>query len=110
MRNRINAALYAVGLIVAITMFMFLGDMIDAVFGYHRWYFSVAALVIYVGMLFGLFYLVQRFRYAPCVYAELREMQFNVCPRCGYWLRGLDETVTQCPECGSERRALRESA
>ncbi len=33
----------------------------------------------------------------------LCELGYHVCVRCGYWLRGLDESITQCPECGTGR-------
>jgi hypothetical protein len=28
---------------------------------------------------------------------------FDLCPRCGYWLKGLREDSTRCPECGARR-------
>ena len=34
-----------------------------------------------------------------------RELGYDVCRRCGYWLRGLSDTVERCPECGHERRS-----
>ena len=46
---------------------------------------------------------LQRWRFAPCVYQALREHGFDVCSRCGYWLRDLPEDETRCPECGGER-------
>lgn len=33
----------------------------------------------------------------------LREIGRDVCVECGYWLRGLDNHVTRCPECGAGR-------
>lgn len=39
-------------------------------------------------------------------YAALRQMGYDLCPLCGYWLRGLGENVKQCPECGAEREPL----
>ncbi len=30
--------------------------------------------------------------------------------KCGYWLRGLDDAVKQCPECGAEREPMPEPA
>lgn len=35
----------------------------------------------------------------------LREIGKDVCLECGYWLRGLGDEVTQCPECGAGREA-----
>ena len=47
--------------------------------------------------------LVGRIAWKPRVYAALRELGYDVCSRCGYWLRGLNDDVGHCPECGSER-------
>jgi hypothetical protein len=33
----------------------------------------------------------------------LREMGYDICPRCGYWLKGLPTTEARCPECGEGR-------
>jgi len=32
-----------------------------------------------------------------------------VCPRCGYWLRGLPEDEDCCPECGAKRQPMPET-
>lgn len=99
-----HQALYGLCLVLAMSAFIFLPDAIDAIFGYHKWYFTVAALIIYIGLLFLVFAVLRRYRFAPCVYAELRSREINVCSRCGYWLKGLADDVTRCPECGAERR------
>jgi rubrerythrin len=39
-------------------------------------------------------------------YHRIRLEGFDVCTRCGYWLRGLGDDVRQCPECGAEREAM----
>ena len=36
---------------------------------------------------------------------RLRLEGFDVCLKCGYWLKGLSEDVKQCPECGWRREA-----
>lgn len=43
-------------------------------------------------------------------YYRLRLQGFNCCGYCGYWLRGLEEKNSVCPECGHEQAALLESA
>jgi rubrerythrin len=44
---------------------------------------------------------------------EMREAMarrgFEICPSCGYWLKGLREDSTRCPECGAQRLTMRES-
>lgn len=41
-------------------------------------------------------------------YYRIRLEGFDVCLDCGYWLRGLDETIKACPECGTERKVFDE--
>ncbi len=36
-------------------------------------------------------------------FEALREMGYDVCLKCGYWLRGLGDEVKRCPECGWRR-------
>ena len=39
-------------------------------------------------------------------YYRMRLEGFDVCLSCGYWLRGLDESIKVCPECGAMRNTL----
>ena len=106
MSDRTNMAVYGVGLLVALTLFMFVPDLTARWFGGKSYYHSLGGLVIYVVLLFVLFYTLRRFRFAPCVYAELRSRGFDVCHRCGYRLRGLGDDDQRRPECGAQRRPL----
>lgn len=36
--------------------------------------------------------------------SAMREIGRDVCVECGYWLRGLGDEVSRCPECGGARR------
>ena len=47
---------------------------------------------------------LQRYRFAPCVYRATRAHGHDVCARCGYWLKGLDADIENCPECGTPRQ------
>jgi hypothetical protein len=38
--------------------------------------------------------------------SALRGLGYDVCVRCGYWLRGLGDDVKHCPECGAEREPM----
>jgi hypothetical protein len=49
---------------------------------------------------------LQRFRFAPCVYRATRQRGYDVCDTCGYWLKGLSDDITRCPECGNARKAV----
>jgi hypothetical protein len=41
------------------------------------------------------------------IHAALRDLGYDTCAACGYWLRGLDEGVDRCPECGAPRAPAR---
>ena len=36
----------------------------------------------------------------------MRRRGFELCPECGYWLKGLGDDSTRCPECGSPRTEM----
>ncbi len=42
----------------------------------------------------------------PEHYYRIRLEGFDVCLKCGYWLRGLDDETTNCPECGTKREPM----
>lgn len=70
---------------------------------------SIPFYLLFIGALtYGLSITIvlKRFRYAPCIYAELRARGYDVCPKCGYWLRDLDQSITKCPECAHLRDAI----
>ena len=50
-----------------------------------------------------LFALVGRISWKPRVHSALGELGYDVCRRCGYWLRGLTDAEHRCPECGQEK-------
>lgn len=41
----------------------------------------------------------------PLYRRELRARGYDICIQCGYWLRGLGDDVTNCPECGTARES-----
>ena len=46
----------------------------------------------------------------PFIRHALREMGYELCEDCGYWLRGLGDDVKHCPECGAARELLPRSS
>jgi hypothetical protein len=48
---------------------------------------------------------LHRARFAPCVYLAARRRGHDLCGHCGYWLRGLGEDISRCPECGAQRES-----
>ena len=65
--------------------------------------FGLGLFVLFLACFAGGGAVLQRYRFAPCVYRAMRLHGHDVCTRCGYWLRGLDEGTACCPECGTER-------
>lgn len=107
LRKPFNKLLYVLVLVALVMLFSFLPRWLDSIFGYHAWYFAVAAAAIY-GVVFAVsFPLLRKYNYAPHVYAELRNRGFDVCARCGYWLKGLANDFPTCPECGAARKVVR---
>jgi hypothetical protein len=52
---------------------------------------------------------LQRTRFASCVYRATRQQGYDVCAKCGYWLKGLSDDINRCPECGMAREAVPKS-
>jgi hypothetical protein len=73
--------------------------------------FRIGALVLHLTVCFVVGgAILQRFRFAPCVYRAARRHGYDVCAKCGYWLKGLGTDTTHCPECGAERESQRPGA
>ena len=68
---------------------------------------NIAAIILcvpvsFVVMWIGMAYL-GKWIWRPHVNQALREMGYDVCGWCGYWLRGLSSSIIKCPECGAVR-------
>jgi len=103
MKRPTNVILYGIGVSTVVLSYLLHPIALDVLFGHRHWSLVLTAYFVYLALLLTLFAILQRYRFAPCIYAELRSMHFDVCPRCGYWLKGLDNTITKCPECGAIR-------
>ena len=42
----------------------------------------------------------------PEHYHRIRLEGFDICLKCGYWLRGLGDEIRNCPECGTKREPM----
>ncbi len=69
----------------------------------HRVVRAAAPIILLLVCFIGGGAVLQRCRFAPCVYQALRQHGYDVCRRCGYWLKGLDAETSHCPECGAPR-------
>lgn len=69
------------------------------------WY-AIASFLLVVAVPSLAIVMLQRSRFGPQVRGAVREIGYEVCEKCGYWLRGLDRDVTKCPECGSRRQPM----
>ena len=106
MKQRLNVVLYTAMIALPNFFTILMPSLWKDYVGYHAWYHTVIGFACYTVTVLGGLILLQRFRFAPCVYEQLRRQGHDVCPRCGYWLRGLDHSVTNCPECGASRMAI----
>jgi ssDNA-binding Zn-finger/Zn-ribbon topoisomerase 1 len=111
-KNRWNIVLYLflpMAYLVGLTTARDAAGMIGAWFGASGLSFKIVrtlGLLLYAALCFfvgGAIF--QRYRFAPLVYRALRRHGYDVCPKCGYWLKGL-EAETRCPECGARRQPL----
>jgi hypothetical protein len=84
---------------------MLLAPLLAATMGWREtWCKAGSALVIAILVTAVWMYMFVRLYVRPLRRA-LSEMGYEVCVRCGYWLRGLPANVSNCPECGTERAA-----
>lgn len=74
----------------------------------HRLFRAAAPVALFVVCFVLGGAVLQRYRFAPCVYRATRAHGHDVCARCGYWLKGLDSNVENCPECGTPREPMPE--
>jgi hypothetical protein len=72
----------------------------------HRLFRAASPFVLFVICFVVGGAILQRFRFAPCVYRATRQHGYGVCVRCGYWLKGLNDQTQRCPECGEKREAV----
>lgn len=72
----------------------------------HKLFRAAAPIVLFVLCFVMGGALLQRYRFAPCVYGATRQQGCDVCARCGYWLRGLSDDIERCPECGAKREPM----
>jgi len=102
-KDKLNFTIYILGLSISMIVFQLLSGMLERMLGGRAWHITAITFTVYIGMLLVLVYFTMRFRFSPCIYAQLRIKGFDVCPHCGYWLKDLRDDVHNCPECGTNR-------
>lgn len=70
-----------------------------------RWNWLVGFGVAAIVLPWVTFAWLGQYTWKPHLTSALRGMGYDVCPQCGYWLRGLGDEVKHCPECGMQRGA-----
>lgn len=110
--NRWNIALYLTlpaFYLLAVFFSTDVGGQIATIIGarglIHRLFRAGAPVVLFVLCFVVGGAILQRSRFAPCVYQATRRHGHDVSRKCGYWLRGLGDDIARCPECGTERQA-----
>jgi hypothetical protein len=105
-RNPLNGLVFGIALVTPIFFFPWISEQLTPVQAWTGIPAFLITFLIYVLYISALTLVIKRWRYTPLVFAELRDRGFDVCLGCGYWLRDLDETIANCPECGCVRTAL----
>ena len=62
----------------------------------------MARLIVFWSVIWIIFAAVNHLFRRKHTILALREMGYELCARCGYWLRGLGDDVKNCPECGAQ--------
>jgi DNA-directed RNA polymerase subunit RPC12/RpoP len=113
MANKWNVALYLIlpaSYLIGMNFVSDLGGRLGGLVGAtglaHK-LFRAGAPAVFLVLCFVLGGAVlQRYRFAPCVYRATRKHGYDVCVKCGYWLRGLGDDIERCPECGTRRETM----
>jgi hypothetical protein len=105
--GRVRVALWIPAAVAGLAVMFWLSKMLGAQGGFLA---ELAVLIVMVVVMLAASFGLWRSTYAHAIYRSIREYGFDVCPLCGYWLRGLGEDVKHCPECGSAREFLHEGA
>ena len=98
-----NGLIFGLGLAIPIFMFPWISKQLSPVQGWTGFPAFLLTFSIYAMYIFTLAAGLKRWRFAPLVFAELRARGFDVCLKCGYWLRDLDSSIIKCPVFGSPR-------
>ena len=110
-KNKWNIVLYLALAALVLALFPvardFGGDGLAALIGaggiVHKLCRVLAMVMVFIAGFVFMGAVLQRWRFAPCVYEATRAIGLDVCRKCGYWLRDLGDDVPRCPECGTER-------
>lgn len=84
---------------------------LPSIFFSKRAYWSVIPLfVAQLALSWILTAFVGQVSWRPRINRALRDLGYDVCVKCGYWLRGLHDDTEHCPECGTRREIPRPSS
>ncbi len=75
----------------------------------HYMLIVVLALLVWYAVQMVTMLWVWRNIYGPHLRRAMRDVGWEVCLKCGYSLRGLED-VKRCPECGAKREPMAESS
>jgi hypothetical protein len=106
LKRRNNFVLYLAVIIPLNLILNLVPALIRELTGRSAYWHWPMAIGIYVICAVAAIALLQRWRFAPLVRVIVREHGYDVCIKCGYWLRGLDARVDRCPECGAKREPI----
>ncbi|MCH7847838.1 MAG: hypothetical protein IIB53_05690 [Planctomycetes bacterium] len=106
---RKEALCFGLGILLVMLWFAITNRIADLT---TSWFGSDAGFLHLIWLWMGLWVIITGVNHLfarPRTYKALREMGYDTCLKCGYWLRGLAEDVTNCPECGAKREPMPEA-
>ncbi len=106
-KNKSNFAVYLIAFAINYLLAGFGAEVAAPFFRSQLAGFGAFAIILVIGFL-ALWWALHYYRFAPLVRLETCKHGYDVCLKCGYWLRGLPDDAARCPECGAEREPMPE--
>ena len=100
-KRRRNVALYCVAVVAGFFVVNVASDTVQCLLsGTPPKLLGIidVSLMAAYGVVIGV--VLERYCYGPLVRQVMRSHGFDICLKCGYWLRGLPDDSRRCPECG----------
>lgn len=80
-----------------------LGPVMAAWTGWHRDWCTGGCAVALAVITIAVWLFIYTLLYVRPLRRALSELGYEVCEKCGYWLRDLPRATARCPECGTPR-------
>jgi len=104
--QRVNLSLYIVVIVAVNVIAESAWRAFKRGVGQPAWWHWVIAGLLIVIVLYATLLLLQRWRFAPLARRVVREQGFNICLKCGRWLKDSPRDATTCPRCGAPMESV----